>query len=81
MKMGEYPFLKQRLMAMVHGGESLSEQKKEEKDEMLSKFCESCGGEVELQNCTGSPFHQNSAYKCKVCGHIQGTYKEFQKGE
>jgi len=29
--MGEYPFVKQRLMAMVHGGESLSEQKAEEK--------------------------------------------------
>jgi hypothetical protein len=53
--------------------------KKEEKRlaEMLSKFCESCGGEVELQSLTGSPVHQNTKYKCKICGNIQSEYKEF----
>lgn len=40
------------------------------------KICEVCGGEVELESCTGSSLYSESQYKCKVCGHIQSVYIE-----
>ncbi len=44
--------------------------------EILTKFCESCGEEVEIRSSTGSSLHSDSLYICKVCGHIQGVYIE-----